>query len=188
MLGGEPGTGKSTLCLQTAGGDVSSCLYIAAEESETDIKARAERLNIPGLTDKVEIFDALGGGWIDAALDGAPCELIILDSLPGMVGIGNDAGGMQVLRALKQHVTKNRSHAIVIDHATKDDFFAGRLALQHDVDMTLVMYADGKAERVIVAIKNRHGPSGVKEEIILTDTGFQPRPKEEEEDRPRRRK
>lgn len=176
MLGGEPGCGKSTLVLQLAS-HVKSCLYIASEESEVDVKARAIRIGDPVILDRVEIFNALGGARIDSALEsGSPCELVILDSLPGLVGAGNDAGGVEVMKALKRHVTVNRSHAVVIDHATKDDFFAGRLTLQHDVDVTLVMYAETADERVLVSIKNRHGASGVKEYTILGEHGHSPKP------------
>jgi DNA repair protein RadA/Sms len=179
LVGGEPGTGKSTLMLQVAA-RTNSCLYVAAEESDSDIRARAERIGVD-VMDRVEVFNALGGAWINEALDsGPPCQLVILDSLPGMVGATNNAGAMDVLRKLKQHVVANRSHAIVIDHATKDDFFAGGLNLQHDVDTTLVMFAEGKDERALVAVKNRHGPSGVKEELVMTDLGLQPRPAEED--------
>lgn len=176
LLGGEPGCGKSTLALQLSA-HVESCLYIASEESEIDVKARASRIAVPEILDRVEIFSALGGAHIDGALEsGPPCRLVILDSLPGLVGAGNDAGGAEAIRALKRHVVANRSHAIVIDHATKDDFFAGRLTLQHDVDTTVVMYAETADERVIVSIKNRHGASGVKEYTILGDRGHAPKP------------
>lgn len=188
MLGGEPGCGKSTLALQIAA-HVKSCLYIAAEESEIDIKSRATRLAVPEILERVEIFNALGGAHIDGALEsGPPCELVILDSLPGLVGDKNDAGGIEVMRTLKRHVAANRSHAVVIDHATKDDFFAGRLTLQHDVDVTLVMYAETADERVIVSIKNRHGASGVKEHTILGERGHAPKlPSLESEKKGRKR-
>lgn len=181
LLGGEPGTGKSTLALQVASA-VPSCLYVAAEEAETEIKLRAERLALvlPG----VELVRAMGGVWIDSALAGPPCELVVLDSLPGLVGVGNNAGMMETLRALKLHADKNRSHVLVIDHATKDDWFAGRLAIQHDVDATVVLVAEGAQERLLVSVKNRHGPSGEKERLMMTATGLVPR----EEDASARRR
>ncbi len=188
MLGGEPGCGKSTLALQLSG-HVVSCLYIASEESEVDVKARATRIAVPEILDRVEIYNALGGAHIDGALEsGSPCELIILDSLPGLVGANNDADAIEVMRALKKHVVANRSHAIVIDHATKDDFFAGRLTLQHDVDVTLVMYAETADERVIVSIKNRHGASGVKEHTILGERGHSPKPPDPKDDKKGRKR
>ena len=188
LVGGEPGTGKSTMAIQLAV-HVKTCLYIASEEQDTEIKPRVERLGLlDALSRRLAIVRALGGDvWIDAALKGEPCELVVLDSLSKLAGVGNDAGSMEILRQLKQHVSKHRSHALVITHATKDDWFSGRLAQQHDVDTTLVLVAEGAEERLLVSVKNRHGPSGAREPLVLTAAGLVARPPEPKPEHGRRR-
>lgn len=182
LLGGEPGTGKSTLALQLAS-KVKSCLYIATEEDPPAIKSRAHRLGLTDLlnTDKwgkeevcaLYVVKSIGGDvWIDEALKGDPCELVILDSLSKLVGISNEIGAMSALGALKKYATENKAHVLVITHATKEDWFSGRLAQQHDVDATVVIAAESAEDRFLVSVKNRHGASGVKEHLTMTEKGL----------------
>lgn len=179
MVGGEPGMGKSTIALQLSK-SFSSTLYIASEQSAPEIKEVAERI---GMTDeqinRVEVFDALGGAWIDAALDGPPCGLVVLDSIQGMCGT-DAVAALAALKALKKHCVEHSSVGYAVDRATKEDFFAGHLDLQHEVDATLVLLADAGADdasadpdrRLIVSVKNRHGASGRREYLRMTSLGL----------------
>lgn len=172
LLGGEPGTGKSTFALQLAR-HFDTCLYIASEESPPAIRERADRLGlIPGMLDTLEIVSTADGVWIDTALEGTPCALIILDSLPGLCGVGENIQAQVTLKALKKHAVTNHSCVLVTDHATKTDYFAGQLMLQHEVDTTLVMVAESATERRLVAVKNRHGASGAEELLDLGAHGL----------------
>jgi len=169
MLGGEPGTGKSTLALQWAL-SFESCLYLAAEESAEQVRDRASRVG-DRLLDTVEVVDAMGGTSIDSALAGEPTAFVILDSLPGLVGVGpaSDQDALAVLKVLKTHASRYRSCVLVVDHATKADDFAGRLSLQHEVDTTIVVHegvpdrwddqkSPSTSTRTLRTRKNRSGP------------------------------
>lgn len=172
MIGGEPGMGKSTLCIQLAR-YFPSTLYIAAEQSDSELQEVALRIGTPPeVLDRIEVFDAMGGAWIDEALNGPSCALVVLDSIQGMCGIGNHAGAQHVLKELKKHCVANRTVGIAIDQATKGDYFAGQLNIQHEVDATLVLVAQSKDERLLLSVKNRHGPSGVEERLLLGETGL----------------
>lgn len=174
LLGGEPGTGKSTMALQVAS-CFRRCLYLASEESASEIRARAERIGDEHLLDAVEVIEC-SGTWPESDLEGSDHDLVVLDSLPGLVGIGNDVAAQEVLKSLKKHVVSLSTCAIVVDHATKSDYFAGRLTLQHEVDCTLVLVCDGASERRLISVKNRHGPSGREEHLELTEQGYAQRP------------
>lgn len=169
LVGGEPGTGKSTMMLNLAA-HFQSTLYIAAEESSDEIRTRATRLEVPALMDTVEVVECQGDITIEEALEGPPCELVVLDSLSGLVG-DNAAASIWTLKKLKHHVTKNGSVGIAIVHATKSDFFAGRLSLQHEVDCTMVFSCTSASGRILTTVKNRHGPSGVEEHLEVTQIG-----------------
>jgi len=164
LLGGEPGPGKSTLALQWAA-SFKSCLYVSAEEPPEQVRERAERVR-PALLDVVDVVDAMGGLSIESALSGEPLELIVVDSLPGLVGVGpaSDHDALAVLKTLKMHVSRHRSCALVIDHATKSDGFAGRLTLQHEVDATVLIEAEDRStRRTLHVLKNRSGPPAVED-------------------------
>jgi DNA repair protein RadA/Sms len=172
MIGGEPGMGKSTLCIQLAR-YFPSTLYIAAEQSASELQEVALRIGTTQeVMDRIEVFDAMGGSWIDEALNGTACELVVLDSIQGMCGIGNHAGAQHVLKELKKHCVANRSVGIAIDQATKGDYFAGQLNIQHEVDATLILIAESKDERLLLSVKNRHGPSGLEERLLLGESGL----------------
>lgn len=166
LIAGDPGVGKSTLLLQLAISlaPPQNVLYITGEESESQLKIRAER--ILGSESKKNDFFVLSTGSLEAA--GKACEelrpsLVIVDSiqtiassaLPGLSG-----SIPQIRYATSKFVTfakKNRIPVFLVGHVTKEGMVAGPMILSHMVDA--VLYLEGEAEasptRFLRSFKNR---------------------------------
>lgn len=192
LLGGEPGAGKSTLSLQIADSlaglleddnpkEVASILYIAAEENVGQIKARAERLRLK-LHNRIKVAPVLGAKVnLSAILESGRVhspELVILDSLPGLIGPNDLGQALEVCSILKGYADRYKVPAILIDHINKAGDFAGLEALQHAVDATLLFTLEktvvGKGTvdtRRLRARKNRHGAVGAATEVHFDMTG-----------------
>lgn len=164
LLGGEPGIGKSTLLLQTAGllAKKMDVLYISGEESEKQIKLRAERLGIKEsrlhiLTEtRLEVVK-------DVALSMQP-NLLIVDSIQTMVleELQAAAGSVSQVRegaAFLMRLAKEEEIPIfLVGHVTKEGAIAGPRVLEHIVDT--VLYFEGDRHhvyRLLRAVKNRFG-------------------------------
>ncbi|MGI1658343.1 MAG: DNA repair protein RadA [Desulfitobacterium sp.] len=164
LLGGEPGIGKSTLLLQTAGllAKKMDVLYISGEESEKQIKLRAERLGITEshlhiLTEtRLEVIK-------DVALAMKP-GLLIIDSIQTMVleELQAAAGSVSQVRegaAFLMRIAKEEEIPIfLVGHVTKEGAIAGPRVLEHIVDT--VLYFEGDRHhvyRLLRAVKNRFG-------------------------------
>lgn len=163
LIGGEPGIGKSTLMLQVGlrlkGQTV---LYVSGEESEQQIKMRAERLNdfspsffILTETNTKNIFQAVESI--------SPSVLIIdsiqtlysgqLESMPGSIGQVRQCAG-ELMKFAKETDTP----VFIIGHITKDGMLAGPKVLEHMVDTVLQFEGDRHlAYRILRTTKNRFG-------------------------------
>jgi len=163
LIGGEPGIGKSTLMLQIAlrftGGKV---LYISGEESETQIRMRAERL--PYRNENCYLFTEISTQRIGKALQELEPDLVIIDSIqtlqselidstPGSISqIRESAGDM--IRFAKETGTP----VFLIGHITKDGTLAGPKLLEHMVDTVLQFEGDrNHVYRILRTTKNRFG-------------------------------
>ncbi len=161
LFGGEPGIGKSTLSLQIAG-NIETCLYVSAEESEAQVANRAKRLNISsaGLTISSE------NRWeaIEKIIQQSSPSLLIIDSiqtiysesldgLPGSLSQVKECGS-KILEFCKS----NNITVILIGHITKDGKIAGPKMLEHMVDTVLNLSGDSKTDlRTLRSTKNRFG-------------------------------
>lgn len=164
LLGGEPGIGKSTLILQICdkvkiNGPV---LYVSGEESSSQIKMRADRLNINN--DNIFFLGETSIELIDEAIEKIKPELIIIDSIqtmyseeitsaPGSVSQVREVTAKIMMMCKKQNIT-----TIIIGHVTKDGAIAGPRVLEHMVDT--VLYLEGEryfSYRVLRGVKNRFG-------------------------------
>lgn len=164
LLGGEPGIGKSTLLLQTAGllAKKMDVLYISGEESEKQIKLRAERL---GITEShLHILTETRLDVIrDVAIAMKP-GLLIVDSIQTMVleELQAAAGSVSQVRegaAFLMRLAKEEEIPIfLVGHVTKEGAIAGPRVLEHIVDT--VLYFEGDRHhvyRLLRAVKNRFG-------------------------------
>lgn len=168
LLGGDPGIGKSTLALQLAGGLVRSgagVLYVAGEEAPTQIRLRAERLEVA--RDQVLVLPATDVNAIVAAMKKSRPALAIIDSIQTVYTkrVDSAPGSVTQLReATAELIVAARALGVallVIGHVTKEGFLAGPRVLEHMVDT--VLYFEGERHggfRILRAVKNRFGPTG----------------------------
>lgn len=169
LIGGQPGAGKSTLVLAAASAmsqSIGTVLYVSGEESEKQIRMRAERLGIePGQLYLVYETD------IDIILNNHVTQIkphiLIIDSISTMTSKEiNAASGSpsQVKYATTQiqKLAKSTGIAVfMIGHVTKEGLVAGPNALAHDVDA--VLYLEGDQHnifRLLRSQKNRFGNAG----------------------------
>lgn len=161
LLGGDPGIGKSTLALQLSMRIESNVLYVSGEESVSQIKLRANRI------DKNHRLDVLSETELEAVLttvEAQKPELVIIDSIQTMYSdsASGVAGGVaQVTNAVQQIMRlakQNHVSFILIGHVTKEGYLAGPKTLEHMVDT--VLYLEGErfaAFRILRCVKNRFG-------------------------------
>ncbi len=163
LIGGEPGIGKSTLLLQVAlQFKDKKVLYISGEESETQIKMRAER--IPFENNNCYLFTETSTQKIGKAFANLQPDIVVVDSIqtlqsdliestPGSVSqIKETAGDM--IRFAKETGTP----VFLIGHITKDGTLAGPKLLEHMVDTVLQFEGDRHhVYRILRSTKNRFG-------------------------------
>jgi DNA repair protein RadA/Sms len=163
LIGGEPGIGKSTLMLQIALQFTDKkVLYISGEESDAQIKMRAERL--PFKNKECYLFTEISTQRIGKALLELEPDIVIIDSIqtlqselidstPGSISqIKETAGDM--IRFAKETGTP----VFLIGHITKDGTLAGPKLLEHMVDTVLQFEGDRHhVYRILRTTKNRFG-------------------------------
>ena len=179
LLGGEPGIGKSTLIMQICDkvkvdGPV---LYVSGEESASQIKMRADRLNINN--DNIFFLGETSIELIDESIEKIKPGLVIIDSIqtmysddlsaaPGSVSQVREATSKIMMMCKKQNIT-----TIIIGHVTKDGAIAGPRVLEHMVDT--VLYLEGErffSYRVLRGVKNRFGSTNEIGLFEMRDVGM----------------
>jgi DNA repair protein RadA/Sms len=179
LLAGDPGAGKTTLCLQLsnffAGKFQRETLYIANEQHDTELRDTAERLQLAH-RDKIRVVKAMGGINHDIGsliLHYKPC-LIILDSVTKWSGEDmNEA--VIICQRLKDYTVRIKAPSIVINQVTKGGEHAGLNKMQHAVDSTMMFEVWGdrpEDPRRLHSRKNRHGPAPVSQFFEMTATGL----------------
>lgn len=165
LIGGSPGVGKSTLLLKIAANLARSgkkVLYVSGEESKSQIKLRADRLeandkNLFLLTELCleDILEELHKGEF---------EILIVDSIQTLYSnkIASAAGSLTQVREITfelMRVSKARNiSTFIIGHITKDGAIAGPRVLEHMVDVVLYFEGDATKEiRLLRGFKNRFG-------------------------------
>ena len=179
LVGGAPGIGKSTLMLQICDNlcRFASVLYVSGEESERQIKLRAERLHVRGegmyLLAETNLEDVL------ESVNELKPDVLIVDSIqtlyngdlttaPGSVGQVKDCTMALMQLAKGQGVT-----VFVIGHVNKEGSIAGPKVLEHMVDC--VLYFEGErhmAYRILRAAKNRFGATNEIGVFEMEDGGL----------------
>jgi DNA repair protein RadA/Sms len=163
LLGGEPGIGKSTLMLQIALNlEDKRILYISGEESEQQIKMRADRLgNISG---NCYILTETSLPEIFTQVNLLKPELLIIDSIQTMRSdmIESIPGSVSQVRQstaeLLKYAKESGTPVFLIGHITKDGTLAGPKILEHMVDTVIQFEGDRHlAYRILRTTKNRYG-------------------------------
>lgn len=163
LLGGEPGIGKSTLLLQMALHlTCKKILYISGEESEQQLKMRADRIGI--CNQETYILTETDTQSILSQAEKLQAEILIIDSVQTMKSphIDSVAGSISQLKetaAEFQYFAKKKNIPIfLIGHITKEGALAGPKLLEHIVDCVLQFEGDRHyGYRMVRALKNRFG-------------------------------
>lgn len=179
LIGGEPGIGKSTLIMQVCAklANHGKVLYISGEESETQVKLRADRLNVK--SDNILFFNETNIEVIEEKLEELAPKFCIVDSIqtmydeqisstPGSISQVKEVTGRLMYQAKKQNIT-----TIVIGHVTKDGVIAGPRILEHMVDT--VIYIEGErflSHRIVRGVKNRFGSTNEIGIFDMKDEGM----------------
>lgn len=166
LIGGEPGIGKSTLMLQLAlhipG---TKTLYISGEESEQQLKMRAERL-LPNMKSDCYILTETATQNVFKQIEKIQPSLVIIDSIQTLHSVQIDAapGSVSQVRQctaeLLRFAKETTTPVFIVGHITKDGAIAGPKVLEHMVDTVLQFEGDRHyVYRILRAVKNRFGPA-----------------------------
>lgn len=165
LMAGEPGVGKSTLLLEVASRWASldrKALYVTAEESAGQVRARAERTG--ALHDTLYLAAESNLDVVFGHVDQLKPSLIIVDSVQTMhaAGVEGVAGGVAQSRAVTAALTTLAKTTgipvMLVGHVTKDGNVAGPRVLEHLVDVVLNFEGDRQSSlRMLRGIKNRFG-------------------------------
>ncbi|MHA7056669.1 DNA repair protein RadA [Aquimarina sp. M1] len=162
LLGGEPGIGKSTLLLQISLKLPYKTLYVSGEESQKQIKMRAER--IQSKTDNCLILTETKTQNIFRQIEATEPDIVIIDSIQTLHSdyIESSAGSISQIRECTTELIKfakeTSTPVILIGHITKDGNIAGPKILEHMVDTVLQFEGDrNHVYRILRALKNRFG-------------------------------
>lgn len=162
LLGGEPGIGKSTLLLQLSLKLPYKVLYVSGEESQKQIKMRAERIN-PN-NDSCYILTETNTQNIFRQVEEIQPDVLIIDSIQTLHTdyIEASAGSISQIKETTGELIKfakeTNTPVILIGHITKDGNIAGPKILEHMVDTVLQFEGDrNHVYRILRALKNRFG-------------------------------
>ncbi|MFN3840539.1 MAG: DNA repair protein RadA [Cyclobacteriaceae bacterium] len=166
LIGGEPGIGKSTLMLQLAMQlQQLHVLYVSGEESEQQIKMRADRLSGHGNGGSMcHVFTETNTQTIFLAIREWKPDVVIIDSIQTLYSdlLDSTAGSIGQVRQcageLMKFAKETNTPVFLVGHITKDGMLAGPKVLEHMVDTVLQFEGDQHlAYRILRTTKNRFG-------------------------------
>lgn len=184
LIGGEPGIGKSTLMLQIALMlSRYKVLYVSGEESEQQIKMRAERLqlrlNDAGGVNDCYVLGETGMQNIFKQVELLKPDIVIIDSIQTLQSnnVESAAGSVSQVREctaeLMKFAKESNTPVMLIGHITKEGSIAGPKVLEHMVDTVLQFEGDRHmAYRILRTTKNRFGSASELGIYEMTDTGL----------------
>ena len=179
LVSGAPGIGKSTLLLQICNSLCAdrSVLYVSGEESERQLKLRAERLGVAPeslfVLSETRLSDIL-----EAAAETKP-DILIVDSIQTLYNEENDSSPGSVSQvkdctmSMMQLSKSNGITVFVVGHINKDGNIAGPKVLEHMVDCVLYFEGDPNSSyRLLRAAKNRFGSTNEIGVFEMQDSGL----------------
>ena len=162
LMGGEPGIGKSTLSLKLALNSSFNCLYVSGEESDQQIKLRADRLG--GNMEKCYLLQETQLHQIIHQANKLLPDFIVLDSIQTIQSENLDSapGSITQVREctsqIVQYAKTTNTPILIIGHINKEGSIAGPKVLEHMVDTVLQFEGDHHhLYRIIRSVKNRFG-------------------------------
>ena len=178
LVAGEPGIGKSTLFLQTGLllKNITT-LYVSGEESEQQIKMRADRLNINN--EEFYLLTETSTQAIFQEIKKLKPQLVIVDSIQTLHSpyIESSAGSVSQIREctseFQRFAKDTNTPVFLIGHITKDGSIAGPKILEHMVDTVLQFEGDRHyTYRILRTLKNRFGSTAELGIYEMTDQGM----------------
>jgi len=180
LVAGEPGIGKSTLFLQI-GLQLTNVrtLYISGEESEQQIKMRADRVGTQ--SDNFYLLTETNTQTIFKEIKKLQPELVIVDSIQTLQSpfVESSPGSISQIREcaaeLQRYAKETNTPVFLIGHITKDGTIAGPKILEHMVDTVLQFEGDRHyAYRILRTLKNRFGSTSELGIYEMTGEGMRP--------------
>lgn len=178
LISGEPGIGKSTLILQISISINKKVLYVSGEESQQQIKIRADRIS----NDQTEcyILTETNLELILKSIENILPEIIVIDSIQTIQtdNIDNSQGSTPQIKECTSTLIKAAKQTgipiIIIGHITKDGNIAGPKVLEHMVDVVLNFEGDKNHQyRILRSKKNRFGSTSEIGIYEMFDKGLQ---------------
>ena len=172
LVAGEPGIGKSTLLLETAGNvarrsataNGNAVLYISGEESQAQVRMRASRIN--AVEDNLLLASTTDLATVLGLIEQTRPALAIVDSAQTITSQdvdGISGGSTQVREVASALIDAAKTldvPVLLVGHVTKDGSIAGPRTLEHLVDVVCQFEGDSEtALRLLRAVKNRFGPT-----------------------------
>lgn len=179
LVGGAPGIGKSTLLLQICNALCAqrSVLYVSGEESERQLKLRAQRLGVA--PDNLYILAENRLEDIQSSCEETKPDVLIVDSIQTMFCEENESSPGSVSQVKDctmrlMQLSKNAGITVfVVGHINKDGNIAGPKVLEHMVDCVLYFEGDPNTSyRLLRAAKNRFGSTNEIGVFEMLDTGL----------------
>ena len=181
LVAGAPGIGKSTLLLQICEhlGMEKTVLYVTGEESERQLKMRADRLNVKSpnmlILAETELEEILG------SVDAVKPDVMIVDSIQTIYNneLNSSPGSVGQVKECTMSLMRTAKTAgitiFIIGHVNKEGAIAGPKVLEHMVDC--VLYFEGEessTHRILRAAKNRFGSTNEIGVFEMLDSGLRP--------------
>ncbi len=186
LVGGAPGIGKSTLLLQICGlMSEEKILYVTGEESQRQLKLRAQRLGVE--RDTIYVLSETNLDAIMGEIDSLDPDIVIIDSIQTMFNgdLSSGAGSVSQVKdctmAIMQKAKMNGFTCFVVGHVNKEGAIAGPKVLEHMVDCVLYFEGDrALSYRILRAAKNRFGSTNEIGVFEMVDDGLRevPNPSE----------
>ena len=179
LLGGDPGIGKSTLLLEAAENLSASMsvLYVSGEESNSQIKLRADRLGVKG--SRLLLYPETSAEAAIERAKEANAGMLIVDSIQTMQteAAESAAGSVSQVRAVTALLTRfakdTGTIVWIVGHVTKDGAIAGPRVLEHIVDTVLYFEGDRhEGLRLLRSVKNRFGSTNELGVFEMCETGM----------------
>jgi DNA repair protein RadA/Sms len=164
LIGGDPGIGKSTLLLQICQylGQEHTILYVSGEESEGQIKLRADRLGVSG--EKLLVLCENDMDTVLSAIRDQKPDVVIIDSIQTMnlAEVASASGSVTQVRECTSAVMRLTKRldisTFIVGHVNKDGAIAGPKVMEHIVDCVLYFEGDRHSSyRLLRCVKNRYG-------------------------------
>lgn len=179
LIGGDPGIGKSTLLLQVAMqlAQKQKILYVTGEESFSQIKMRAERLELDN--DDFYLLADTNLALIAREIERLEPDMVVIDSIqtmsiPDHTGVAGSVSQVREATSILMRIAKSNQIAIfIVGHVTKEGNIAGPRMLEHMVDT--VLYFEGEKHnrfRILRAVKNRFGSTNELGVFEMLDVGL----------------